>query len=359
MAEERLAAPLVMRFGAFGDIVLLTVLLRHLQARFGRPVDVISSGPWTRPLLEGQSCVGRLFVIRSRRMPYLLSWDQLRLVHYLRSRGPGPTWYCDLRVGMDLLTRGGVPDGYICDSRAFDWQPEETFADRYVRLGNETPPALAGRLPGPPGTTERAARIELTPARRAVVGPWLAKHGLAGRPFVVVHPGSRHAARRGLRSRAGTSKYWPESRWGKVIRGVRDLCPDHAIVLSGTAAEYSLNQDIIAAAAVGDLHNVARDLPIETLLPVLEQAHSMISVDTGPAHAAAALGCPTVSLFGTANPVQYRPGGTTTPAAVVTGKVDGQQNILGIEPETVIRAWADLVAICKTRKHSVNSVAST
>jgi hypothetical protein len=62
--------PLVMRCGAFGDMVLLTILLRHLHARFGKPVDVISSGIWTEPLLDGQSSVGRLVIIRSRRTPY-------------------------------------------------------------------------------------------------------------------------------------------------------------------------------------------------------------------------------------------------------------------------------------------------
>ncbi len=40
--------PLVMRCGAFGDMVLLTVLLEQLHARLRRPVDVIASGPWTR-----------------------------------------------------------------------------------------------------------------------------------------------------------------------------------------------------------------------------------------------------------------------------------------------------------------------
>ena len=87
-AAER--PPLVMRFGAFGDMVLLTVLLRQLHARFGKPVDVISSGPWTKPLLEGQPSLGRLFVIRSRRTPYWLSLDQRRLVAWLRERGAGP-----------------------------------------------------------------------------------------------------------------------------------------------------------------------------------------------------------------------------------------------------------------------------
>ena len=74
----------------------------------------------------------------------------------------------------------------------------------------------------------------------------------------------------------------------------------------------------------------------------------MISVDTGPAHAAAALGCPTVALFGTASPNLYRPGGTTTPAVALTGMVDGQQNILGITPETVIDSWLELLNTART-----------
>ena len=92
-AGAQLPPPLVMRFGAFGDAVLLTVLLRQLHARFGQPVDVISSGDWTEQLLAGLPAVGRLFVIRSRRTPYWLSLDQQRLAAWLRKRGPGATWY--------------------------------------------------------------------------------------------------------------------------------------------------------------------------------------------------------------------------------------------------------------------------
>jgi hypothetical protein len=326
--------------------VLLTILLRHLYERFGKPVDVISSGPWTKPLLEGQPWVGRLLSIRSRRTPYWMSLDQQRLVRWLRARGAGPTWYCDLRLGMDLLRRGGVPADFICDSRSFVWQPNETFADRYIRLGDESPAAFVGRLPAPRPATSRAAQIILSASARSVADEWLGRHGLAGRPFIVIHPGSRHIVRRRqwLRPRAGANKYWPEARWGAVINAVRDLRPDHAIILSGTPAEQSFNEDILACARVSDVHNVANDLPISTLLPVLERAQSMISVDTGPAHAAAALGCPTVSLFGTANSTLFRPGGATTPAVALTGVVDGAQNILGITVESVIAAWMELIS---------------
>jgi heptosyltransferase-2/heptosyltransferase-3 len=335
-------APLVMRCGAFGDIVLLTVLLRQLHARFGKPVDVIASGPWTRPLLEGNPAVGRVFIIRSRRMPYWFSPDQRSLVDWLRQRGIGPTWFCDLGAGRKLLARAEIPGDYICDSTTFPWMPGESFADRYVRLGNHTPPAFEGFLPpARPGVT-RAARVNVSHGARFEFNGWLARRGLSGRRLIVVHPGSRHVARRWLRPRAGASKYWPEQRWAGVVRAVRDMRPDHAILFSGTGNEYELNADIIRLAGIRGAYNVADDLPIRTLLPLLERADSMISVDTGPAHAAAALGCPTVALFGTANSDLYRPGGATTPTIPLTGTVDGRQDILGIQVEDVIGAWLDL-----------------
>src|SRR5215831_14108399 len=114
-ADAQLPPPLVIRFGAFGDMVLLTVLLRQLHARFGQPVDVISSGVWTEQLLRGQPAVGRLFVIRSRRTPYWMSPGQWQLTRWLRERRPGPTWFCDLSRGMELLRRGGIPPEFICD----------------------------------------------------------------------------------------------------------------------------------------------------------------------------------------------------------------------------------------------------
>jgi Glycosyltransferase family 9 (heptosyltransferase) len=331
-----------MRFGAFGDMVLLTILLRHLYERFGKPVDVISSGPWTRPLLEGQPWLGQLFVIRSRRTPYCLSLDQQRLVSWLRQRPTGPTWFCDLSEGMELLKRGGIPPEYVCDTRVFNWSLDECVADRYIRIGNETPSAFGGLLPSARPASSRAAQLFLTDAARGEADRWLTRRGLADRPYIVVHPGSRHLARRSVRARARTDKYWPEGRWSQVIRSLRALRPDHALLLTGTQAEVQFNAAIAHRSGVRDIHNVADQLPVSTLLPLLERAHSMIAVDTGPAHAAAALGTPTVALYGTASSVVFRPGGATTRAAALTGCIDGEQNILGISADAVTEAWLDL-----------------
>jgi heptosyltransferase-2/heptosyltransferase-3 len=332
--------PLVMRCGAFGDMVLLTAMIRQLQLRFGTPVDLISSGPWTVPLLAGQPGVGEIFIIKSRKTPFWLTPRQRALAKWLRARGAGPTWFCDPGpVGRDLLRRGNIPDAYVCEDAALPHIPGEHFVDRWIRFADTTPAAFAGKLPTAATRVPSAAGLEVSDAWRAKLDAWLARRGLTGRELILMQAGNKRTMRRGSRRRVTNTKYWPEERWAQVIRALREEQPHHAILLLGVPAELELNADIARAANVADVHNVADDLPIDVLLPLLERASSMVSVDTGPAHAAAALGCPTVALFGTSDPQLYRPGGVATPAIVVTGEIDGQRTIMGIQPEAVIAAW--------------------
>lgn len=334
---------LVMRCGAFGDMVLLTALLRQLHLRFGEPADVISSGSWTVPLLEGQPGVGEIFIIRSRKTPFLFSPRQQALARWLRAREPGPTWFCDPGdVGRNLLRRGRIPDSYVCEDSVVPWLRGEHFVDRWIRFAQMTPSGFEGRLPPAPYTVARAAALEISPTSNAALQPWLARRGLSGRSLLLVQAGNKRTMRRGARQRVTNTKYWPEERWAAVIRAMRGERPEHGILLLGVPQESALNMEIASLAGVPDVHNVADDLPIHVLLPLLAHASGLVSVDTGPAHAAAALGCPTVALFGTSDPKLYRPGGVTTPAAVVTGEVDGQPGMMGISADAVIAAWRQL-----------------
>ena len=58
-----------------------------------------------------------------------------------------------------------------------------------------------------------------------------------------------------------------------------------------------------AARSVEGWCNAADDLPIPRLVALLARAAGLITVDSGPAHAAAAVGCPLVVLFGKASAV--------------------------------------------------------
>jgi len=332
-----------MRCGAFGDMVLLTALLRQLHLRFGEPADLVSSGSWTVPLLEGQPGVGKIFILKSRKTPFWLTPRQRALAKWLRTRDAGPTWFCDPGdVGRDLLRRGGIPDDHVCEDRMMPWVPGEHFVDRWIRLAQMTPVGLEGRVPTTSATVARAAALEISSSAGAVLEPWLARRGLSGRQVLLVQAGNKRTMRRGARQRATNTKYWPEERWAAVIRVIREERPGHAIVLMGVPQEHALNAEIIALANVPDVHNVADGLPIPLLLPLLARASGLVSVDTGPAHAAAALGCPTVALFGTSDPKLYRPGGVTTPAVVLTGEVDGQPSMAGISVAEVVAAWRRL-----------------
>src|SRR5580693_8720807 len=129
MLERRgaqLERPLIVRCGAFGDMVLLTALIRPLYARFGRPVDILTSGPWSEPLLRGQPGVGEILTVRSRKTPYWLSLGQHRVVRRLRARGIGPTWFCDGNdAALPILRRAGIPDEFLVAAKDHGLRPGE------------------------------------------------------------------------------------------------------------------------------------------------------------------------------------------------------------------------------------------
>lgn len=337
------ARPLVIRCGGLGEVVLLTALIEQLHARTGERVDVISSGPWAQPLLAGLPSVGDVQVLVSRSTPYWLDLRQQRLVRWLRERGAGPTWCCDNHdAGRTLLRRAGIADGYIIDSRSLPFDMTEHFVDRWTRLATLTPVALEGRLPPATVRVPRAARLQISPTQDAAHRDWLRAHGLQERGYFAIQAGNKRSTRGLLRRRPTNTKHWPEDRWAALIHALRERYPDTAIVLLGVRQEHALNTDIARLAGVRDIHNLAGELAVPVLLPLLRSARGMFSVDTGPAHAAAALGCPTVALFGEASPALYRPGGVETPAIALTGEIDGRPNIRGISVESVLAAWEEL-----------------
>ncbi|HLW25762.1 MAG TPA: glycosyltransferase family 9 protein [Steroidobacteraceae bacterium] len=345
------ARPLVVRCGAFGDMVLITALLRVLHAQFGMPVDVLTSGPWSAPLLRGQPGVGEVMSVRSRRTPYWLAPDQRRAVRWLRERGAGPTWFCDANeAARPMLERAHLPARWRVEVREHPREPNEHATEQWRRLGLIWPAALAD-IPAAVRARARAAAQAVAPGcliavsttQRAELAAWLAARGLDASPLICIQAGNKRTMRRGLKRLAVNHKYWPEERWSQVLRHVRSVYPGHAIVLLGTPSEQRLNRELMARARIERCHDLADDLPIPRLLALLERAAALISVDSGPAHAAAAVGCPEVVLFGKASPSLYRPLGTAgADVKVLTGQIEGAPSMLGISAEQVSAAFDEL-----------------
>lgn len=344
-APQLSGRPLALRCGAFGDMVLLTALIRVLHAQFGEPVDVVTSGSWSVPLLSGQPGVGDIFCMRSRKTPFWLSLDQQQIVRRLRARGAGPTWYCDgNEAGRPLLERAGIPARYIVDAKDHPLLPGEHATQQWRRMAQFMPAACAGTAPhASVSAIAPGCYLEITQAQREQLAAWLKARGLADQGLIAIQIGNKRTMRRGPRRLAVNHKYWPLERWSEVLRFLRRQHPRHAIVLLGTGPEFQLNQELASLARIECIYNLADDLPIPRLVSLLERADGLVTVDSGPAHAAAAVGCPQVVLFGKASPSLYRPWGVAgADVQLLTGESEGEPSMLGIDAASVIAAWATL-----------------
>ncbi|HEX4152496.1 MAG TPA: glycosyltransferase family 9 protein [Steroidobacteraceae bacterium] len=326
-------------------MVLLTALIRPVFARFGAPVDIVTSGPWSRPLLAGQPGIGEILTVRSRKTPYWLAADQWHVVRRLRARPPGPTWLCDGNDAADpMLRRARIPAEYVIDVRNHPRRPGEHTVEQWRRLATATPPARAASVPALDAADPApGCYLAVSDAQRSDLDAWLRARAIGAAPLLLVQAGNKRTMRRGPRRLAVNHKYWPEERWAAVIRFLRERHPTHRVILLGTGPEHGLNEELIAAAGLDGLVNAADDLPIPRLVALLERASGLVTVDSGPAHAAAAVGCPQVVLFGKALPSLYRPWGAPgADVKVLTGTVDGEPSMLGISVNDVTGAWGSL-----------------
>jgi len=347
-AEAAGPRPLVVRFGALGDQVILFVLIEALRRRFGVPVDFLASGAWSKPLAEANPAIDTLHVVRSRRTPYLLSLQQQRLVRALRSRPPGPVWLCDAdERGTALLRRAGVAEKWLLRAhRDCPRLPGEHNVERWLRFAQQSPPALPPMAAGDAAAIVRGLTcppLRVLPAWRAEVEAWLRTLAIADRPLILVQVGNKRTMHPlASHRRASNSKYWPEERWAEVINRLQRRHPTAVVLLLGVPREARINDEIARLARSDRLLNVARQMTVPRLLGLQERALGMISVDTGPAHTAAALGCPVVVLFGLAEVEAYAPRSPSGAVEVLTGRDENGLSILAISVQDVEDAWERL-----------------
>ncbi|MFL6052655.1 MAG: glycosyltransferase family 9 protein [Actinoallomurus sp.] len=147
---------------------------------------------------------------------------------------------------------------------------------------------IAVGRPPPPPLPPIGGAIVPTPTDHAEAAGLLG----SGPHPVVMHPGSGWPV-----------KNWPPHRWGQVARRLRARFGVRSVV-AGTAAERSLVDRAVAAGG-GAAHGVAGRLSVGGLAALQARARVVVGVDSGAIHLAAAVGTPTVALYGPGNPWQY------------------------------------------------------
>jgi heptosyltransferase-2/heptosyltransferase-3 len=299
--------PLVVRVAALGDTILATAMVRAVAERWQQPCDVVVHSAWADSVMTGLDSVGEVVGLSSRTTPYRLCPSQWRLVRWLRDRGPGPTYVIDKRhETLRLLARGGVPREWTVSSFDAPWRERQHHVDHLlevVRYGPAAWPSTPAEVADSPPHSE----LWVSDEERGECRRWLEDLGWRGEPLLVVQTQSRK------RSRGS----WPAERWQAAIGRVLERLEGGLAVLIGAPSEAASVQRI--ADRFQDLRviNAAPYLPLRQLFALLERCHSCLSLDTGPAHAAAALGRPVVVLICDTHPEEYRPVGAGARVAQV------------------------------------------
>lgn len=260
------SAILLVRFGALGDVILATPLVRALRAAHpdaalvfvtkSRYAPVLARNPHLSEVaaLEPGGSLRRLASVL-RRTPWT---HRLDLHASLRARAlrvlVGGTWrsYPRQRVRRALLCRWGI-DTFHAPVHA---------AERYFTAARAVGVAPDG---GPPEVFTSAAD-EVRAASLAPPGP-----------YAVLAPGAAHATKR-----------WPSAHWSALARRLRTQ--GLAVVATGTADERAL----LAAPGVVD----AFGLELGPTAALLRGARVVVANDSGLMHLATAVGARVVALFG-------------------------------------------------------------
>jgi heptosyltransferase-2/heptosyltransferase-3 len=123
------------------------------------------------------------------------------------------------------------------------------------------------------------------------------------RDRLVLHPGS-----------GSPLKNWPADRWAEVLRDIRQLGPE--TLITAGPGELVVAQRI--AAAVHPSPRVVDGLDLGQLAALYERAVLVIGCDSGPLHLAAAVGTPTLRLYGPTDPTVFGPVGDADRHVVLT-----------------------------------------
>ena len=103
------------------------------------------------------------------------------------------------------------------------------------------------------------------------------------------------------------TKQWDIANFAAVIQQIAHLAPDVRIVLTGSSNELALVEALPTSLPIINLVGKTSILQLGALL---ERCEVCLTCDSGPMHIAAAVGTPTVALFGPTDPVRHKPHGT-------------------------------------------------
>lgn len=277
----------LVRSGALGDTILLLpavellrraapdVKLTLMGSAWARHVARLMSSPWTAASF-GAAELAPLFVPGAEMpLPAALAEADLVVVYTSERETPFVSNVRRLRCGAGTLTwPDRPPAGVHAAAHLAGALTQELPALEELPVPHLRPPPVSGHR-------RHAALAELV--RRPPESS-----------LVVVHPGS-----------GGGHKCWPAGRCAEFVAAIAG--GDATVVMLRGPADEAQCEAVLERLAGSARPPVAELESLEDVAALMSLADVYVGNDSGPSHLAAALGVPTLAVFGPTDPASWRP----------------------------------------------------
>lgn len=284
-----------------GDAVMTVPALRELRQLFPGAHVTLVTRPWAQELFVEADFLDDLLVYdrkgigsvraqvrewKTRRFDLALLFQnafEAALIPAL-ARVPFRVGYATERRGFLLTHPVSLPDWRSSRHEVFYYLNLVATLERFVTGTRRSPEEY-----------QPNAQLRITEARRAAAVNLLAERGVKGdRKLIALCPGS-------INSRA---KRWPSERYAALA----DLLIENQfqVVLIGSPDELDVSREVASKMRHQPIVLTGRT-SLSQAIEVLDVVELLITNDTGPAHIAAALGRPTLVIFGPTNPLTTQP----------------------------------------------------
>ena len=286
-----------------GDAVMSVAAFRKLRALFPNAHITVVSKPGTADLFRDADFVDEVLVYERRALPSF--WQQVR--EWKQRRFELALLFQNAFEGavMSFLARVPWRIGYDTERRGLllthpvampSWKNERHEIFYYLNLVAQLERALLGRQSqeGEPQFQITVSEKRKNEARKLLADA----HVDADKRLVLLCPGS-------VNSRA---KRWPAERYAALA----DLLAESeaTVVLIGSPGELEVSNEVASLAKRPPVLLTGKT-SVAGVTALISIADLLITNDTGPAHIGAAVGTPTLVIFGPTNPLTTRPYGST------------------------------------------------
>ncbi len=292
---------LVMRYRFIGDTILTVPFLRNLRRCYPNAQIDVLVGPQSGEVLDGCPYVDNFIVFDTTRFHKYDRTEQKARNYWsylgeLRKNSYDLVFVLKRSLSSAFLafaTGAKYRVGYATEGRGFLLTHKVPFNKNIHEVQSTLDVLRAANV----AVVDDHLEAWLSAQERAAINikvPQLAQASAK----VLVHAAAAHP-----------DKIYPTESWAEVVRMLKqdlNLTP----FFTGARDDRQLYDSIAQMAGLEkECVNLAGELSLRESMAVYERMNLAVCVDSGPAHLAAAVGTPTLSLFGPTDPERWRPYG--------------------------------------------------